>query len=231
MGDLSEVLKDAIFPNMVYHIWGSGISESVISGAIVVGVLILFMVILRVFVIPRFKIIPGGFQMFLEWLIKAFDGSAKENTGKKNAKFLGPYTLGAAAYICVGVLVELVGMRPVIADINACLGLSLSTFLIINIFGVKEKGVVGRVKYYVKPMFYIAPIKMITDLAVPVSMALRLFASVLSGMLVMELVYHVIFLEFVVPAFLAVIFTLFHAFMQAYIFSTLTLAFVSEAIE
>lgn len=234
MGDLAEVLQEAIFPEMVGRFLGSGISESVVTGSIVVGIIALFALIVRIFVIPRFKEVPGGFQIFLEWIVTAFDGSAKNTVGKFS-NFLGPYTFGAAAYICIGVLVELVGLRPVVSDINACLGLSILTFILINIYGVKAKGPVGRVKYYFKPMWYIAPIKMITDLAVPVSMALRLFASVLSGLLVMDLLYAVVenfmYAAFGVPAILSVVFTLFHAFMQSYIFATLSLAFISEATE
>ena len=46
----------------------------------------------------------------------------------------------------------------------------------------------------------------------------------------MELVYSYIYLSFVLPAALSVIFTLFHAFMQAYVFAMLSSLFFGEAI-
>ena len=66
--------------------------------------------------------------------------------------------------------------------------------------------------------------------ALPIfSMALRLFGSVFSGYLIMEIVYGVS--PYVLPVILEPIFTLFHAVMQAYIFMFLSMNFVNEAIE
>ena len=70
---------------------------------------------------------------------------------------------------------------------------------------------------------------------VPVSMSFRLFGSILSGMITMEIIYaaleELIVVPLVFPAFFSIIFTLFHAFIQAYIFAVLTTTFVAEATE
>ena len=149
---------------------------------------------------------------------------------EKYSGLMGPYTLGAAAYICCGVLIELFGLRPAIADVCACLALALCSFLFIHTLGfVKNKQ--RRLLHYVNP------INIITDLAVPVSMTFRLFGSILSGMVIMDLIYIVVEsiwyfgLPVVIPAILTPIFTLFHALIQSYVFASLTLTFVSEAIE
>ena len=62
-------------------------------------------------------------------------------------------------------------------------------------------------------------------------MTFRLFGSILSGFIVMALIYHYIWLSFVVPVLLSVIFTLFHAIIQSYIFSMLSSVFIGEALE
>ena len=229
--DFSE-LGDKIFPNTQEHVieWGwFVVNDSVFSGFLVVVALLLAALIIRLTVIRHWKTVETGFQMFLEWLVSFFDKSADEMT-EEYSGLMGPYTLGAAAYICCGVLIEMVGFRPAIADLGACIALALCTFLFIHTLGF-AKNKARRL------MHYINPINIVTDLAVPVSMTFRLFGSILSGMVIMDMVYILvegiwyIGLPLVLPAVLSPLFTLFHAFIQSYVFASLTLTFVQEAIE
>ena len=226
-------LRDEVFPKMVFDFGWISINESVISGFIVVAAILLVALILRLTIIRKWKMTPSGGQMFLEWLVCFFDKSADEMT-EKYSGLMGPYTFGAAAYICCGVLIELFGLRPAIADLGACLALALCTFLFIHVLGfMKNKA--RRLLHYANP------INIITDLAVPVSMTFRLFGSILSGMVIMEMVYimvialysalKVLGISVIFAAVLTPLFTLFHAFIQSYVFASLTLTFVQEAIE
>ncbi len=225
-------LADKIFPNIEDHVieWGFFVvNDSVFSGFIVVVALLLAALAFRLTVIRHWKTTPTGPQMFLEWLVSFFDKSADEMT-EKYSGLMGPYTLGAAAYICCGVLIELFGLRPAIADLGACIALALATFLFIHTLGF-AKNKARRLLHYVNP------INIVTDLAVPVSMTFRLFGSILSGMVIMDMVYILvegiwyIGLPLILPAILTPLFTLFHAFIQSYVFASLTLTFVQEAIE
>ena len=60
-------------------------------------------------------------------------------------------------------------------------------------------------------------------------MSFRLFGSISSGLMVTELVYHFIFLSFGLPVIVGVLFTCFHALIQAYVFAILSSLFVGEA--
>ena len=93
---------------------------------------------------------------------------------------MGPYTLGAATYICCGVLIEMFGLRPAIADLGACVALALCTFIFIHTLGFAKKKVTADLPHYLNP------INIVTDFAVPVSMTFRLFGSILSGMVIMD---------------------------------------------
>lgn len=228
MGDKLGEIKEGLFPERVEIFAGFTVSSSVISGFIVVALVLIVAAIVRFAVVPRFKNKPFGFQMLIEWVVESFSGMSRDLTGKLSA-FLGPYTFGAAAYIFFGVLIEMFGFRPAIADISACLALALATFVIINVLAVREKGVKGRIKYYFEPVKFAAPIRLLTDCAVPVSMTFRLFGSILSGMVMMDLVYAV--MPYVLPALLSPLFTLFHAVIQSYVFAALSLTFVAEATE
>lgn len=226
--DFSE-LADSIFPSTVIEIGGFRINDSVISGFIVVYVILLVALILRLTVIRRWKTTPSPVQMFLEWLVCFFDKSADEMT-EQYSGLMGPYTFGAAVYICCGVLIEMFGFRPAIADIGACFALALCTFLFIHSLGFTKNK--GR-----RLLHYLNPINIVTDISVPVSMTFRLFGSILSGMVIMDMIYILIEsiwyfgLPLILPAVLTPLFTLFHAFIQSYVFASLTLTFVQEATE
>ena len=226
--DFSEI-GNKIFPKNVVENGSFVLTDSVISGFIVVVAVLLVALILRLTLLRKKNTAPTGGQMFLEWLVCSFDKQAEEST-ERYASFMGPFTLGAAAYICCGVLIELFGLRPVMADLSACLALALCTFFLIHILGFVQKK-------HRRLLHYINPVNLVTDAAVPLSMTFRLFGSILSGMAIMDLVYilveGILFagIPAVLPAILAPVFTLFHAFIQSYVFAMLTLTFVGEAIE
>ena len=210
---LGESMREALLPENVNFL-GLGVNPSFYTSLIVAGVLILLAVILRVFVIPRFTDVPGKLQSVLESIVLMFDKMNEEHTSTR--AFMGAYVFSAALYIFLGTMVELIGLRPAMGDINACLALSACTFFFIVFFGAKAKGAKGA----------FAALK---DITLPVSMSFRLFGSICSGLLVTELVYNFIFLSFGLPVIVGVLVTCFHALIQAYVFAMLSSLFVGEA--
>ena len=75
-------------------------------------------------------------------------------------------------------VVELVGLRPPTTDLSMTLSYALMTFILINAFGIYKKGIKGRAEAYIKPNAIIAPFKLVSDLAVPISLACRLFGNI-----------------------------------------------------
>lgn len=223
-----EHLASEIYPDR-YDLFGISFSESSIISFSIVMVLLVFLLVFRFVIFPRFKTVPKGFQVFVEWFVSAFENMAKGTVGNQMSKFLGPYIFSVVIFIATNVLVELFRIRSPLADINTCLALALMTFILIHFFGLKKHGPIGRVKYYFNPVAVAAPIRFMDECLTPVSMTFRLFGSILSGMLIMEVVYA--YVPLVVPAFLSVMFTIFHAVIQSYIFGTLTLTFIAEVSE
>ena len=77
-----------------------------------------------------------------------------------------------------------------------------------------------------------APINVIGDVAVPISLSLRLFANVLSGTVMMALLYGLLgFIATGWPAALHVYFDLFSGAIQTYVFCMLTMTYINNAIE
>ncbi|MBD5131642.1 MAG: F0F1 ATP synthase subunit A [Clostridiales bacterium] len=215
----------AIAPRVVATVGDFNITETMLSTCIVTVALIVFAAVVRIFFIPRwnkdFKHI-SAFRMFFEWVVGIFDGNAEEMTEKYSYP-VGSLYFGCSAFIMFGILIELLGLRSPMSDLNCNLVLGLITFFTVLIFGfIKNK---SR-----RLLHYAAVIPLITDCIVPFSMALRLFGSVYSGYLIMDLVYQTA-LRNILPVILEPVFTLFHALIQSFIFMFLSMNFVNEAIE
>jgi F-type H+-transporting ATPase subunit a len=128
--------------------------------------------------------------------------------------------------------IELLGFRPPTADLVMTLSMALITFVLINYYGIKEKGLGGRIKSLASPNAAILPIRILVDLAIPVSLACRLFGNILGGMIVMDLLKYALGAGGIGLTPLAgLYFNVFHPAIQAFIFITLSLTFISEAVE
>lgn len=228
---IKVVMRDAVLhgTNKVSLFGIKDVNPAYISSLAVCGVLLLAAAIIRIFVIPRFKMVPGKFQMILEQLVGFFDNLAKTSSPNRNT-FLGAYVFSAGVYIFVGTLFELFGIQAPttvggtislpapLSDINAAIMLGCLSYLVIlsgGIAGAKIKGV-GRT---------------LKEFSLPISMSFRLFGALLSGLLVTELVYYNISLSFVLPVFVGIMFTLLHALIQAYVLTMLTAMFYGEVSE
>jgi F-type H+-transporting ATPase subunit a len=213
---LGEALKEAILPSDVNFL-GIGVNPSFYSALIVTGLILFAALLLRIFVIPKFKTVPGKFQAVLEWIVSFFADMAKNNSPHRN-RYLGAYIFSAGIYIFFGTLIELIGFPAVLVDINASIAIALFSFGSILVGGTIANGKKGA-------------LSALKDFSLPISMTFRLFGNMLSGLLVTELVYHFIALSFVVPIIVGVLFTVLHAVMQTYILTILTSMFYGESTE
>lgn len=223
--NLSEVVENALNPHKMDFL-GLKISPGLITAFIFSIFIIILAVLIRVFFIPKFKKnkVPSKLQIFLEYMVSYFDTTSSESV-HKHASFVGPYVFTAAAFIAITTLSELLGFTPTFSSINACIAFGLMTFIVIKISGTRQFGIIKRTKRLLNP------INMVTDLAVPLSLSLRLFGAITSGFIIIELLYSTIYTSIALPAVVSVITTLFHALIQSYLFATLTIIFVSEAVE
>lgn len=214
-----------IAPNVLYSFGDFDFTVTMFSTCIVSALLIVFAVVVRVFFLPRwskdFKH-TSPLRMFVEWAVGMFDTNSKDLT-ENYAGAVGAIYFGSSAFIMFGILIELFGLRSPLSDLNGNIVLGMITFFSVLIIGFMKKRR-RRLTHYA------AIIPLVTDCVVPFSMALRLFGSVFSGFLIMDIVY-MTGLRNLLPVILAPIFTLFHAFMQAYIFMFLSMNFINEAIE
>lgn len=228
---IRDLMRDAVLheTNKI-SLWGlMDVNPGLISAITVTGILFVIALFIRIFVIPRFKMVPGKFQLLLETLVGFFDDLAKTNSPHRN-KFLGAYLFAAGVYIFIGTILELFGIQVItthgtsmalpapLADINGAIMIGCLSYVVILSGGIAEnkfKGVCNTLK----------------EFSLPVSMSFRLFGALLSGALVTELVYHYIYLSYGLPVLVGVLFTLLHALIQAYVLTMLTSLFYGEVSE
>jgi F-type H+-transporting ATPase subunit a len=223
---IAEAVKITKYP--IPWLGGFEISETVLVSWIVIALLIVAAVVFRLFIFPRFKERPKGLQNFMELIV---EGAYKFSVNRigKYGEGAGAYVLTIAAFLITAGLVEMLGFKPPMANIGFTATLAIMSFIFINYYGIRKKGLVGRIKAWAHPKAFIAPLKFITEIALPISLACRLFGNVLGGVIVMDLLYAV--LAYVLPGIMAIYFNLFHIMIQTYIFLNLTLTFTGEVME
>lgn len=229
--DIQVAMKDAVM-HETYKIDLFGlldVNPGLISAFCVTGAFLVFCVIVRIFVIPKFKTIPGKFQLLLEQAVDLFANMAKNNSSHCY-RFISAYIFTAAAYISVSTLFELVGVQVMttlgtsislpapLADINGAVCMGCLSYLVILGGGIVKNGIKGIGKT-------------LKEFSLPISMSFRLFGAMLSGALVTDLVYHAAALSYGVPVIVGVLFTLLHALIQAYVLTTLVSTYFGEVTE
>lgn len=227
---IKTVMRDAVIhEENKMNFFGLTVNPSLVAGYIVSALLLFIALMIRIFAIPRFKTVPGKFQMVIEMWVGYFDNLAKTNSPHLN-KALGAYTFAAGSYIFLGTIFELFGIQwmttnghPMalpapLCDINGAIAMGVFSYGFIMSGGIRKnkvKGVVLTLK----------------EFSLPISMSFRLFCALLSGALVTELVYYTMKLSFVLPVFVGVLFTLIHAVVQAYVLTMLTSIYYGEVSE
>ena len=182
-------------------------------------------------VMKRASEVPGGFQNIVELVVEKLDGMVESVMGKNASRFAN-YIGTIFIFILLSNISGLFGLRPPTADYGVTFPLGVMTFAIIHFNKFKHQKVSGVIKGLCNPWVFWAPINIIGDLAVPISLSLRLFAYVLSGTVMMALVYALLSkIAIIWPAALHVYFDLFSGAIQTYVFCMLTMTYVNDAIE
>lgn len=180
--------------------------------------------------IKRAEEVPGFFQNIVELVVEKLDGMITAVMGKNAVKFAN-YIGSIFIFILISNISGLFGLRPPTADYGVTLPLGLLTFVLIFVNKLKYQKLSGFLKGLCDPWPIWAPINIIGDIAVPVSLSLRLFANILSGTVMMALVYGLLsWIALIWPAALHVYFDLFSGAIQTYVFCMLTMTYISDAI-
>jgi len=225
-----EKLDFSMWPDRV-QVLGFSLSYTIILTWIAMIILIIVALIIRLIVFRNPKDKPAGAQNVIEIIVETV-GKYTNAQSHVPGEFLCSYILTIAMLLITSAFLELFRVRPPTADITMTFSLAIITFILINVYGVKRKGFLGRIKSLASPTPVVFPFRLISDMAIPISLACRLFGNMLGGMIVIDLLYMALGSNAIgIPSVFGLYFNVFHPLIQAFIFVTLTLTFINEAVE
>ncbi|MBV9507446.1 MAG: F0F1 ATP synthase subunit A [Acidobacteriia bacterium] len=196
--------------------------------------LLVVAIILVVFALLRARLSvnrPGIFQQIFELLYEFIHGQTEEMVGHGGERYMAFFgTLFVFILFC-----NLIGIIPGFESptMNASVpaGCAVATFLYYNIAGIQANGLMKHLGHFAGPILWLAPlmipIEIVSHLARPLSLTLRLFANMYAGEQVTTVFIGLT--KLIIP----VIFMGLHVFvsvLQAYIFMLLTMIYVGGAV-
>jgi F-type H+-transporting ATPase subunit a len=206
------------------------------------------LIVLALVIRKSLKKRPGGFQVVVEKLVNMLYGLVEDTMGKHNMKF-APYigTLFLSSIVCT-----LLGMTQILrsatADLSVTLAWALVTTGLVWFWNIKNFGFKAWLKGFTEPIVVMTPMNIVGEIAQPISLAFRHFGNVVGGSVLTSLIYIALggltnlvlgwlpgllgtipFFQVGIPAFLSVYFDLFSGFVQALVFSLLTMVYVGAA--
>ena len=205
------------------------IPDTIVNMWIMTIVLIVFAIIVRSKLRKaKSDEVPSNFLNVVEIIVEATDGLVETNMGKQNVKRFGPYIFTLAIFLAVANLSGLLGIAPPTSDYSVTLSLALITFVLTQYWSFKNAGGLGGyLKGYTEPMAFLTPLNIIGELANPISLSFRLFGNIMSGGIIMSLLYG--WLGLIAPIITAPLhayFDVFSGLLQTFIFLMLTMIFV-----
>ena len=207
--------------NLVFNI------ETLIMTWIVMSVLILFAVTAT----KKIAHVPGPLQNIAELIVTTFDDLVRDALDIEGYRKYFPLICALFMFL---LLSNWLGIIPYLSeptkDLNTPLSMGLLGFVIAHYSGIKAKGLKKYASEYCEPMFFMAPLNIIGEIAKVVSISFRLYGNIMGGSIIILVVSHLLW-SLVIPPFLYFFFGLFVGTIQAFVFTMLTLVYISVQIK
>ena len=213
-----------------YELFGQTfwITTTHVSVLIVMLIILAFAIAARI-AISRASEYPTGFQNVVELVVEMLDNMVKGSMGA-HAKRYRNYIGTLFIFIFISNISGLLGLRAPTADYGVTLPLGLFTFCIVQYNNIRYNKVEAFTGLF-KPLPFLFPINLIGEIALPFSLSLRLFGNVLSGTVIMSLIYSLLGkIAYGWPGILHIYFDVFSGAIQTYVFCMLTMAFTMDKI-
>jgi F-type H+-transporting ATPase subunit a len=205
-------------------------------------------------------LVPRGLQNFFEVVLEQFQQLIDDVIGPEGRRYL-PLIATLGLFILTGNLVSLVpGMNGPTTNLNTTAACALVVFFSYHYIGVRKQGALTYLKHFtgpvplaLKPLMFV--IEIISHLARPLSLTLRLFGNMVGGHILLAIIFFLMGLQGLIGWALSgsalgaiiggiggivmVVFTvgflyplkILVSFLQAFIFVMLTMLYISGAIE
>ena len=165
-------------------------------------------------------------QGFLEIVVATIQQQIKEVGLLHPEKYLG-FIGTLFLFIAVSNLCAILPWyEPPTGSLSTTSALAISVFVAVLLFGIKERGLGGYLKSYLKPSFIMLPFNIISEFSRTFALAIRLFGNIMSGTMIVGILLTIV--PFFVPIFMSLL-GLLTGIVQAYIFSVLATVYIAAA--
>ena len=189
------------------------------------------LIILGFFTTRKKNILPRPIQALGELIVSLLYSLSEDALGKDLAKTYAPLVCALFMFLLIS---NWLGIIPHLdeptKDLNTTLGLGVMGFVIAHYAGIKSKGFKAYIKEYFQPIFFMMPLNLIGELAKIVSISFRLFGNIMGGSIIILVVSYLTY-SVVLPPFLYAFFGLFVGTIQAFVFTMLTVVYISVQVK
>lgn len=169
----------------------------------------------------------GRMQNALESIVSYIRGQIGEIT-RRDADIFLPFLGTLFLFISLSNLLAVVpGFEPPTASISTAGALAACVFFAVPYFGIRQQGVAGYLKNYVRPTPFMLPFHVIGELSRTLALAVRLFGNIMSGTMIAGILLSVA--PLFVPALMNAL-SLLIGQIQAYIFAVLSAVYIGSAV-
>ena len=224
MGELGK-LHQLIIPFFGYNIT---INLEVILMTWIVFVLL---IVLGMFATRNRALVPRPLQALGELIVSLLYGLTEDALGEDYAPKYAPLVCALFMFLLVSNWLGIIPhLEEPTKDLNTTLGLGLLGFVIAHYAGIKSKGFKAYAKEYFQPIFFMMPLNVIGELAKIVSISFRLFGNIMGGSIIILVVSYLTY-SLVLPPLLNAFFGLFVGTIQAFVFTMLTVVYISVQVK
>ncbi|MEE9536811.1 MAG: F0F1 ATP synthase subunit A [Desulfobacterales bacterium] len=224
MGELGK-LHQLIIP-----VFGHNITIN-LEVVVMTWIVFALLIILGLFASYKRKILPRPIQTLGELIVSMLYGLTEDALGKELAKTYAPLICALFMFLLVsnglGIIPHL---EEPTKDLNTTLGLGIMGFFIAHYAGIRSKGFKAYIKEYFQPIFFMMPLNLIGEVAKIVSISFRLFGNIMGGSIIILVVSYLTY-SLVLPPFLYGFFALFVGTIQAFVFTMLTVVYISVQVK
>ena len=207
----------------------------------------------------RLELVPRGAQNAMEVVLEQIQGMIDDVMGAQGRPYL-PFIATLGLFILTANLMSLVpGLAGPTTNLNTTAACALVVFFAYHAIGLRKQGVVTYIKHFMGPVWWLAPLMMpieiISHLARPLSLTLRLFGNMVGGHILLAVIFFLMGLNGLIgwalhgglagalvgglSGVIAIVFTvgflyplkMLVSFLQAFIFVMLTMLYIAGAIE
>ena len=212
-----------------------GIGDQVLSLIIIVVALIIMLCVLG-HKIKKVNPLGDVPKWLIPWIsvVEIVNNFTKSNIGKR-WKHYAPYFLTLAISLLFQNIASIFGLVNPTSYMMTNAALAIITFFIVQITGIRSLGLKGYLKSFVGPVpwlaFIMIPINIISELALPVSLTLRLTGNIVAGNVISILIKSFKPWTVIVMPVINIYFDLMSGVIQTFVFVILTIIFTSMKID